>query len=151
MAKKKKKPVFDIPVDSTPEATKLALGFKAEGNLRFKELTDDAEDLIQRFWYRNRDNDGEPSLTRVVKVDDNGDPVDPAENVTDDPTGEEIMAAMGTDAEAIWGMAVSRATLLVELSTTLGKPDTIDGPAMAGPMDLTFNPDGTFLSATPKN
>ena len=149
MAKKIKKPVFDIPIDATPEAEKLARGFKLEANQVFLQETEQAEDLVRRFWFRNNDNDGEGSLVRVAKNDENGDPI-PGEWVTEHPTGPEIMAAFGTDAEAVWAMATHRATMLATLSATLGKPDIVDLASMVGPYELTFNPDGSFLQATPR-
>lgn len=112
--------IFNVP-DSGPTAADLARGFLLEANAVYKEEHDKAEDLIQRFWFRN----GYPALSG------------------DEPTGIEILQAAGTDAEKLYTMAVARVQMLLSI-----EPSEVNLATVSGPYDLTFNPDGSLGSYT---
>lgn len=125
--------IFELPTQATPAAKVMADGFLAEGNQVFQAELDRAYDLVQRFWYRNRDAEGNPSATGEAE-----------------PTGPEILTEMGPFAQASMAVAYARVQMLVGIATALGKPELVDLAKLTPPFDLTFNPDGSLLAATPK-
>jgi hypothetical protein len=124
--------VFDIQ-DNGPSAADLANGFLKETNLQFEQTRDAVYDGIQRFWYRNRDENGEPALEGDV------------------PSGIEVLQAMGTKAQPFLAVAHARVQMLVGIQTALGFSDLIDLTKVSGPYDFTFNPDGSLATWTLKN
>lgn len=125
--------IFDLEQQEVDQAKVMADGFLAEGNQTFQAELERAEDLVQRFWYRNRDAEGNPSPTGEAE-----------------PTGPQILEKMGTKAQASMAVAYARVEMLVGIATALGKPELVDLTKLAPPFDLTFNPDGSLQAATPK-
>jgi hypothetical protein len=124
--------LYDI-VDNSDAAVELSKGFLKEANLKFEQNLREAEDLIQRFWYRNRDEQGEPALEG------------------DEPTGIQILQAMGTNAESVMTVAFLRVQMLVQVATALGKPELVDMAKVSSPYELTFNEDGSLNTWTLKS
>jgi hypothetical protein len=104
-----------------------------ETNQNFEQTRDAVYDGIQRFWYRNKDADGNGILEG------------------DEPSGIEVLQAMGTNAQAFLACAYARVVMLVTIATQLGKPDLVDVTKCAAPYDFTFNPDGSLATWTLKN
>ena len=126
--------IFELPTQEVAQAKVMADGFLAEGNQVFQTELERAYDLVQRFWYRNRDAEGNPSATGEAE-----------------PTGPEILTQMGPFAQAGMAVAYARVQMLVGIATALGKPELVDLTKLAPPFDLTFNSDGSLLAATPKS
>lgn len=124
--------IFEIEVDNTPQATNLAKGFLAEANQQFENQLNGVYDAVQRFWYRNRDAEGNPALEG------------------DEPTGVEILQAMGTKAQSVIAVAYARVVMLMTIQQSLGLSGLVDLQRASAPYDLVFNPDGSLLSATLK-
>lgn len=127
-----------IDLNETPEAKVdiLAKGFQKEANQAFKDILLKAEDAVQRFWFRNRDSDGNPSAV--------------AEGDNPEPTGPEMLNAMGTNAQKVIVAAHERVKLVVGVATALGKMDLIDQSKFDVPYDLVWGEDGSLISATLK-
>lgn len=125
--------IFELPTQATPPAKVMADGFLAEGNQVFQAELDRAYDLVQRFWFRNRDAEGNPSATGEAE-----------------PTGPEILTEMGPYAQASMAVAYARVEMLVGIATALGRPELVDLAKLMPPFDLVFAEDGTLASATPK-
>jgi hypothetical protein len=124
--------VFDVTT-SGPSASDYAKGYMLETNQSFEANRDAVYDGIQRFWYRNKDEEGNGVLEG------------------DEPSGIEILQAMGVNASAFLACAYARVVMLVTIATQLGKPDLIDVTKCSGPYDFTFNPDGSLKTWTLKN
>jgi len=122
--------IFDISADTTPEADKLAKGFLAEANAKFDNELNAAYDTVQRFWYRNQDAEGNPSLEG------------------DQPTGIEILQAMGTNAKASIDVAFARVQMLLTIEAGLGLSGIVDVSKLQAPYELVFAEDGSLLSYT---
>jgi len=122
--------LIDIAPDATPKAELLAKGFLEKTNQEFEALLLKAYDDVQAFWYRNKDADGNGVLEGS------------------EPTGVEMLTAMGTDAQASYQAATRRAECVIAIAGDLGKPELIDLAKIAAPYDLTFNPDGSLNTAT---
>lgn len=121
--------LFQVP-DNSPTANTYALGFKARANQKFNHELNEAKDMIQQFWYRNKDANGEGVLEG------------------DEPTGIEILQAMGTDAEKIMQVAYERVVMLVNIATLLGQPELINLSELQAPYELTYNADGSLNTWT---
>ena len=124
--------VFDVTT-SGPSASDFATGYMKETNLQFEQTRDAVYDGIQRFWYRNKDAEGNGVLEG------------------DEPSGIQILQAMNTNAEAFLACAYARVVMLVTIATQLGKPELVDVTKCAAPYDFTFNPDGSLATWTLKN
>ena len=123
--------IFDVPTEEVNQATVMAKGFLAEGNQVFQAELDRAYDLVERFWYRNKDEEGKPSAVGEAE-----------------PTGPQILEEMGAYAQASMAVAYARVEMLVGIATALGKPELVDLTKLVPPYDLTFNEDGSLASAT---
>ena len=122
--------LIDIIPDATPQATKLADGFIAKTNQVFEEQRQAAYSSVEEFWFRNQDENGDPALTG------------------DEPSGVEMLQAMGTKAESFWQAASQRAVMVISIATALNKPEEIDLAKISAPYDLTFAPDGSLDTYT---
>lgn len=116
--------------ENNNKAQDLAKGFLKEANLKFEQNLREAEDLVQRFWYRNQDEEGNPALEG------------------DEPTGIEILQAMGTNAQSVMQIAGLRVQMLVSIATALGQPELVDLTKVAAPYTLTYNQDGSLETWT---
>lgn len=123
--------IFNIQ-DNGPTAAQLADGFLKEADLKAEQNALEATDAIQRFWYRNQDEQGNPTLEG------------------DNPTGIEVLQAMGTKAQAFMLVAYARVQMLMTVQQSLGV-ELVDLSKVSGPYDLTFNPDGSLKSWTLKS
>ncbi len=119
--------LIDQTPDSTPEAEKRARALERMGNQAFAHLVSTVERFVHATWYAN----GDGELTG------------------DEPTGEQILQAMGTNAEDNYQDVIDLATALVTIATRRGKASLIP-TTISGPMDVTFNPDGSVNTVTPK-
>ena len=124
--------VFDVTI-SGPTAADFAKGYMLETNQSFEATRDFVYDGIQRFWFRNKDKEGNGVLEG------------------DEPSGIEILQAMGTNAEAFLACAYARVVMLVTIATQLGKPDLVDVAKCSAPYDFTFNSDGSLNTWTLKS
>lgn len=124
--------LFNVAEAGAPSAEQLADGFLKETNQKFEIEKRAAYDAVQRFWYRNTDGEGNPSVSGV-----------------DAPTGEEILRAMGTNAAHFMGAATKRVEMLLGIQAALGV-DEIDLAKIAAPFDMTFKPDGSLDTVTPR-
>ena len=122
--------LIDVTPDATPKATKLAEGFIAKTNQVFEEQRLAAYSAVEEFWYRNQDENGDPALTG------------------DEPSGLEMLEAMGTKARAFWEAASQRAVMVISIATALGKPEEVDLSKISAPYELTFKSDGSLDTAT---
>lgn len=126
--------IFTVDGDSTPEAALLAKGFKVEVNNDFEKQRLECYDAIQRFWFRNLDESGQPIAT--------------ASPVERHPTGPEILEALGTDAKAVMMAAYIRVTKLQDMVLSLGLDvSLIDASKLRMPYSLTYNDDGSLQQA----
>lgn len=123
--------IFNIE-DNGPTAAQLADGFLKETNQKADQNALEAADAIQRFWYRNQDEQGNPSLEG------------------DNPTGIEVLQAMGTKAQAFMLVAYARVQMLLTVQQSLGV-QLVDLSEVSSPYDLTFNQDGSLNTWTLKN
>lgn len=119
--------LFNLPTDTTPEAELLAKGFLAEANQQFETTKQSIYDGMERFWYRNRDKDSNPSLTGEI------------------PSGIEVLQAMGTNAKAFMDVAYARVVMLLTIQAGLGLNE-VDMSKIAAPYTLTFAEDGSLES-----
>lgn len=126
--------IFQIPADERTAAEKLSEGFLAEANQEFDRELQSVYDAVQRFWFRNTDEDGNPSAS--------------SEGENPEPTGPEILTAMGTNAAALIQMAQARVQMLLSIQASLGI-DVVDMSKVSGPFTLEFNADGSLKTATP--
>lgn len=115
-----------IDVQELPAAERRALDFISEANREFNVQRRGAYSAVERFWYANG----------------------PGELVGSEPSGVEVLQAMGTNAEAFWTAATQRAVMVIGVATALGKLSEIDMTLISGPYDLTFNDDGSLDQAT---
>lgn len=106
----------------------LADGFVKETNKSFQAILSSCEDAIQRFWYRNKDEDGNPSLEGDL------------------PTGIEVLEEMGTKAALVMAAAKLRKDMAVEVAKLAGRLDLVDESKLESPYELEFNPDGSLKS-----
>lgn len=130
--------LLDFTETTIPEADALALGFQKETNQGFQNMLNEAYDAVDRFWYRNKDKDGNGVL-------------EPVEGGTNVPTGPEILTAMKINAQKVMAAAGLRKQMLIELATNLGKTELIDMDRLDAPFQLEFNADGSLKSATLKS
>lgn len=128
--------LFDV-TDSTPESERLAKGFLAIANQQFEEQLNAAYNAVESFWYRNRDADGNPSAVAI-------------DGVSSEPTGPEILQAMGTNAAAVMTVAYARVQMLLSIQQALGI-DAVDLSKVVAPYEMTFNNDGSLAKAELKN
>lgn len=68
----------------------------------------------------------------------------------DGVTPVQVIEAMGTKALAFFTVAYVRVQMLVQIAQLMGKPELVNESDLLPPYDLTFNPDGSLASATPK-
>lgn len=125
--------IFDRNTNASPAAA-LADGFRVEANQHFDTQLDACKDAIARFWYRNTDSDGQPSLDRIS-------------GVSDEPTGLEVLTALGTDARTVMTLAHLRVQMILDIQNALGL-SIVSESDLAGPYDLTFTTDGALDNAT---
>lgn len=123
--------IFNIQ-DNGPTAQQLADGFLKEADFKAEQNVQDIYDGIQRFWYRNKDADGNGVLEG------------------DEPTGIETLQAMGTRAEAFLTVAYARVQMIITIQTALGV-ELIDLTKASAPYDFTFNADGSLATWTLKS
>ena len=128
--------LIDISSVEESKAEALAKGFIKETNQAFTDILSKAEDAVQRFWFRNTDEDGNPSAE--------------AQGDNPEPTGPEILTAMGVNAQKVITAAHERVNLVIGVATALGKLDLIDQSKFAVPYDLVWAEDGSLTSATLK-
>jgi len=121
--------LIDITPDATPRATKLADGFIEKTNQVFEEQRLAAYSAVEEFWFRNTDANGDPALEG------------------DEPSGVEMLQAMGTKAQAFWEAASQRAVMVISIATALGKPEEVDLAKISSPYELTFKADGSLETA----
>lgn len=119
--------IFDIPTPETLAAKLLADGFLAEANQQFESTLQGVYDSVQRFWYRNRDEKGEPALEG------------------EEPSGIEILQAMGPHAKAAIDVAYARVVMLMTIQAGLGI-NVVDLSRCAAPYELKFNAGGSLAS-----
>lgn len=124
--------VFDVTTTG-PSAADLAKGYMLETNQNFEQIRNSVYDGVERFWYRNKDADGNGVLEG------------------DEHSGIEVLQAMGTNAQAFLACAYARVVMLVTIANQLGKPDLVDVTKCAAPYDFTFNPDGSLATWTLKS
>lgn len=124
--------IFEIPTDQTPAAQLLAKGFLAEANQAFETQLNAVYDTVDRFWYLNRDAEGVKQLEG------------------DEPSGLEILTAMGPNAKAVIDIAYARVVMLLTIQAGLGLSGIVDMTKVASPYELTFNPDGSLSTWTLK-
>ena len=129
--------LINIEETKKAEVDVLAEGFIAEVNQYYQNLREGSEDAVQRFWFRNKDQDGNPVA-------------EPVEGGTDYPTGPEILTAMGTNAQKVLLAAHARVELVINVATALGATDEFDATKFEVPFDLVWNADGSLQSATKK-
>ena len=129
--------LFESDEQSTPAAILLAKGFKSEANQELDRVLASAYDAIARFWFRNVDENGKPSAVR------------PAEN-EGEPTGPEILEALGTDAAYLLNPARERVKYAIAATSMFNKTGEIDQQKLYVPYDLVWNEDGSLKSATLK-
>jgi len=142
--------IFEIREDADQTAT-MAKGFMAEANQQAEAMATAVYDGVQRFWYRNVDTEGNPSPERHAAIEAK----DATENTpaveawagSQEPTGLEILAAMGGNAQKFLAVSFARVQMLLTLQAQLGL-SLIDPAKVAGPYELTFNEDGTVKTAT---
>ena len=117
-------PLIDIQQPQINKSEQLAKGFLAEANQHFESTLASIYDSVERLWYRNKDVDGNPALEG------------------DEPSGIEILQAMGPYAGIVLLAAQKRAEMAVQLSHALGKPELVDLRRLSAPYELTFKPTG---------
>ena len=118
--------LIEIEQDQTPEAVKLAKGFTLEANQHFENVRDASYDAVDRMWYRNRDANGNRALEG------------------DEPTGIEILQAMGTNAGRVYAAATRRAQMVLAIAQDLDRMDLVDLSRIMAPYELTFAQDGSL-------
>ena len=123
--------IFDPQAPTEPEADKLARGFQTEADQIHERESVALYDAVARFWFRNKDADGNPIA--VVGADPK-------------PTGIEILESMGLAAQAFMGVAYSRYQMVDAINDAFGL-DPIDDARGLPPYDLAFNADGSIDSA----
>lgn len=118
--------IFQVNTPAKPAAELLAEGFLAEANQQFESQVQSVYDAIQRFWYRNKDSEGNPALEG------------------DEPSGIEILQAMGPAAAPAMAVAYARVVMLVTIEQQLGQSGLVDLSKASAPYDLEFNNDGSL-------
>lgn len=122
--------IFELQTEASPTAETLAKGFLAEANQAFETHLQATYDIVQRFWFRNRDTNGNPTLEG------------------DEPSGVEILMAMGTHAKAVVDISLARVAMLLAIQKNLGRTGMVDIERCSGPYELEFNQDGSLKAAT---
>lgn len=117
--------IFDLQ-DTGPSVQSLSTGFLKEVNLKFDQNLQEAYDGIQRFWYRNKDENGNPSLTGT------------------EPSGIQLLQAMGNKAEGFLVVAYARVQMLIGIEQALGLSGLVDMSKVAAPYDMTFTAEGAL-------
>lgn len=108
----------------------MAKGFTLEAFNEYERTLTAVYDAIERFWFRNRYADGVPSAVG-----------------TDEPTGPEILEALGESAETLLQLAYSRVQFTVSSGQSLDGATAVDPEKLRIPFDCTFNSDGSLKSA----
>lgn len=126
--------IFNIEQTIEPAASVLAKGFLAEANQQFEDQLQRAYDSVDRFWRRNKDAKGQPIIT--------------ASETDPQPTGIEILQAMGPHAQAIIVVAYKRVEMLLGIQAALGLSGIVDVARCLSPYECTFHPDGSLDSYT---
>lgn len=124
--------LFKSDGQSEPAAHVLAKGFTTEAFAEYDRTLTAAYDAIQRFWFRNNYTDGSPSAVGVAQ-----------------PTGPEILEALGTSAETLLNLAYSRIQYAIGSAQFLDGATPADPANLRVPYDCVFNEDGSLQSATP--
>lgn len=115
-----------------PAAQILADGFRAEANIAQASMIKGVYDSVHKFWFRNTKADGSPSAT--------------PEGENPQPTGPEILEALGADAAKLLIEAGERAKYVITTMTRNGIK--IDQAKLAIPYVNEFNKDGSLKSST---
>ena len=127
--------LFEVDEIVTPAAQALAKGFLKEANQELDRMLNGAYDAIDRFWFRN--------------VDENGTKIATASKTDPQPTGPEILEAMGTDAARLMTEAYERVQFVAASLARAGKAGEMDASRLALPYDLVWNDDdGSLKTAT---
>lgn len=134
--------IFTVDENRDPIAD-MAKGFLKEANQQAEVTINNIYDAVDRFWYRNRDSEGERSPSRH---DADGDYAGSQE-----PTGPEMLTAMGPAAGAFLALAWARVEMVLAMQTALGRNDLVDMAKILPPYDLEWNPDGSLKTATLKS
>ncbi len=132
--------LFEIQKDRD-ETADLATGFLSEANQQAEQIVRSITDAVQRFWYRNKDEAGNPSPVRHEATGDWAG--------SQEPTGAEILQAMGNDAATFLAVSAARVMMLMSVQEQLGT-ELIDPAQAAAPYELVFNKNGSLNSATLK-
>lgn len=138
--------IFQVP-DQTPTVETFANGWLQTANAQAQDLLNRSYDDVHQFWFRNRDINGNSSPVKH----------DPAtrEDGTEypgsqEPTGVELLQAMGQQAGLFLGLAWAKVAGIVQADQqySLG---IVDLDKLLPPYELEWNPDGTLKNATLKD
>lgn len=132
--------IFDV-TDQGPTLETTVQGWLKEANVKLDKLIAEIYDDVQRFWYRNKDANGNPSAVKHDATEDWGG--------SDEWTGPEFLEAMGPAALPFLSVAYARAEMIQTMSAQLGI-DGLDMAKVLPPYDLTWHEDGSLDTATLK-
>lgn len=111
-------------IQAGPNATQIAAQLINNSNVTYMRMRDALQQDFDQFWYRNRDTDGNRALTGS------------------DPTGIEILQALGPQALPLMTIAWARVQFVAACAAAVGS--TLDVTGLLPPYDLTWNPDGSL-------
>lgn len=115
--------LFDNVDSVKPTAQQMAVDLLHNANNKFTALIVEAYNDFDNFW----------------KLE-----------ATGGPSGIQILEALGTKAETIYSMAWARVELLITIAQIVNKPSMVDLAKLIPPYEVTFKPDGSLDSATPR-
>lgn len=127
--------------ETRPTAETIAKAWLETGNSQANDLLNRAYTDVQDFWYRNRDQNGNPSLTKHEATEEWAG--------SNEPTGVDLLNAMGQQAGLFIALAWAKVAGIVQSDQQFGL-GLVDYSRLLPPFDLSWNPDGTLLEATPK-
>ena len=133
--------IFDVQ-EQGPSLESTVQGWLKEANTKLDKLIAEIYDDVQRFWYRNKDEDGNPSAVKHDATED--------WEGSQEFTGVEFLEAMGSAALSFLSVSYARTEMIVSMSMHLGLGDLLDMQKVLPPYDLEWNEDGSLLSATLK-
>ena len=125
--------IFNVDEVVTPAAESMAKGFKAEANQEMERIVNSIYDAVQRFWFRNVDSEGNPS---PVQSED-----------SQEPTGPEILEALGFEAQPLLAVAFARVQMVLSIAQQLQIPNAIDFSKLDAPYKLTWLENGLLEKA----
>jgi hypothetical protein len=111
-------------IQSGPNATQIAAQLINNSNVTYMRMRDALQQDFDQFWYRNRDTDGNRALTGP------------------DPTGIEILQALGPQALPLMAIAWARVQFVAACAAAVGS--TLDVNGLLPPYELTWNSDGSL-------